>query len=456
MSSILITIINMSIAGSVVIILGLIMRCFLQRLSKEYSYFLWGIVCLRLICPFGIDFQSVLNLALGKEAGNIISLTEYIPQSAGAVLFNSDRISTNTSMVTFIIIFIAAIWFLGFVGMIIYEVAAYFNTRKRLLTAIKIQDSVFETDKISSPCIFGLSPPKIYVPAGMTEKELNYVLCHGFIHIKRKDYLVKLLECFILAIHWFNPFVWLAFKYMSIDMEMSCDEKVVATLGNGIRKEYAEIICNFSKTKINGTRSMLTFGASDTQKRVTKLLNKSENTKIRTVTAVIICIIITVFLISNSAISSLFVLVRDGINMWEIQRIATTDLSNVTIDGIHIGSNINDIDLSVYNESDRLGYGNHAYYLDRLRVDVDSNNEVNYIFGYNSEVLISVNTQRVMSATIDDIASLLGDEYLDKVEDNEQKLCKYIYYDSKTGVIAEFIYDDYNRQLVWLVLKKDN
>ena len=78
MPGILITVFNMSIAGSVVIILALITRFFLRAVSKKYSYILWGIVCLRLLCPFGLHFPSVLRLFQRNNNGNLISRTEYI------------------------------------------------------------------------------------------------------------------------------------------------------------------------------------------------------------------------------------------------------------------------------------------------------------------------------------------------------------------------------------------
>lgn len=452
MPGILIAIFNMSIVGSAIIIFAFIARFFLRKFSKKYSYILWGIVCLRLICPFGLNFQNILNLLQGKEAGSIISRTEYIPQVIGTAYISP--FNTASGAATMMLTFLFVIWALGFIGMVIYEATAYFNASKRLATAIKIQEGIFETDQISTPLIFGVINPKIYVPVGISETELNYALCHELIHIKKKDYIIKLFGTLVLAIHWFNPFVWLAFKYLSIDIEMNCDENVVTALGNNTRKEYAETIFNFSKTPIKVTKSMLTLGASDTRKRVKNILDKKKNTKIGIVIVVIVCIIIGILLLSNSAISSLFGFARDSVSVQEIQRLTTTDLSNITVDNIQIGSDINDVDLSLYEESNRFSGGNYAYYFDRLILDVDGENKINYIFGYNSEVSIMINDQSVMSATIDDIAELLGSNYLDKVQDREQYLRKHIYCDSATGATVEFIYNDYDKHLVWIALQR--
>lgn len=452
MPDILIAIFNMSIAGSVVILLALIARLFLQRFSKKYPYILWGIVCLRLICPFGISFPALLNLFQGKEAGNIINLTEYIPQAIGGALFHPDSAAGNVSLVTYTLTVLFVIWFIGFAGMLLYEITAYNNARKRLATAIKIQDRVFETDQISTPFIFGLVNPKIYVPVGMGEKELEYVLCHEFTHIGRKDYLIKFFYCFVLAFHWFNPFVWLAFKYMSIDMEMSCDEKVVASLGDSIRKEYAEIILSLSQTKIKITKSMLTFGASDTRMRVNNVLNKKRNTVIGITVTVIVCAILVVGIVSNSAISSMFGFISGNAYEREVIHLTSTDLSGIIGDEMKIGSDIAEVDLSAYENSGRFSHGDYAHYLDRLVLDVDDNSKVSYVFGYNSEVSISINGESV--STIDEVTRLLGGNYLDRAEDREQRLRKHVYYDSAADVMAEFVYAEYDGAFVWIVLRK--
>lgn len=451
MPSILISILNMSIAGSVVIILALIERFFLKSLSKKYTYVLWGIVCLRLTLPFGINFAEILNILQGKETGSIISFTEYIPQSIGTFLISHEN--TFSGAMTLIFTFFFVIWFIGFMCIIIYEIVSYNSVRKRLITAIKIQDQVFETDQISTPFIFGLVNPKIYVPLGIGTKELQYILCHEFIHIKNKDYIVKFCECFVLALHWFNPFVWLAFKYMNIDMEMSCDEKVVDCLGDSIRKEYAKVIFDFSKIKGKVTKSMLTFGSSDTRMRVNNVLNKRKNTLFKIIATVIVCTILTILLTFNSTIGSIFSIIHNSIYKWEVQKLETTDLSNIAIDQIQIGSDVNEIDLSIYPADRANTLGDYNYFFNQIRIGVDSENKVHSFSASNGIGILSINGCTTIS-TIEDITELLGQNYLDKSQDREQQLRKYIYYDSKTDIVAEFIYSNYDGYIAWVTLWK--
>ncbi|OGO79333.1 MAG: hypothetical protein A2Y23_00920 [Clostridiales bacterium GWB2_37_7] len=453
MPNIFIYIFNMSIAGSYIIILGLFARFFLQALSKKYSYFLWAIVYLRLIFPFTLNIRVILNFFRGYEAIRIISKTEFIPQPIVTALSDIDAMGTNVSFASWVITFLTLVWFLGFIGLILNETFAYFYARKKLLTAIRIKDNIFETDQISTPFLFGIIKPKIYVPIGITEKEMDYVLCHEQIHIKRKDYLIKLFTYFVTAAHWFNPFAWLAFKNLSCDIEMSCDEKILALLGNDVRKEYAETIFYFSNTKIKITRSMIAFGKSDTRKRVSNVLNKKKNNVVKIIAITIISSIIILGLIFNSSFSSLFSFIGNKYNSSEIRRLVTTDLSNISIDMIEIGSNIEDVDLSTYQKSDRFKNknGDFTYYFNELVLDIDAN-KVSYIFAFNKDVVLSIYGNKGIS-TIDEITDLLGKNYLEKAEDNGQRLMKHIYKDSQIGVVAEFIYSDYDRQFVWITLR---
>lgn len=448
MAGILIAIFNMSIAGSVVVCLALIARFFLRSFPKKYTYILWGIVGLRLICPLGLSFPALLNLVQGKDTGKFITLTEYIPQAFGRVLLHS---GSPAGMVTYILTFLFLFWCLGFAGMLTHEMVAYHKARKRLATAIKIQDQVFATDQIATPFIFGLIHPKIYVPVGMSEKELHYVLCHEFIHIKRKDYLIKFLACFVLAFHWFNPFVWLAFRQMSIDMEMSCDENVVAKLGNHLRKEYAEMILQLSQTKMKVTKSMLTFGASDTRIRVGNILNKKKCTVIGKIISVTICTVLVLGLVSNSAISSTFGFIRSSAYEREVTHLASTDLSGLLFDGLPIGATISDVDLSAYPADRPNTTGDYDYFFNEVRIGINAENQITTVFAEGS--FLEINGKAEITK-IEEITHLLGECNLDKMEDSEQRLRKHVYYDHTTGIMAEFIYAQHDGTFLWFTLRQ--
>jgi len=79
--------------------------------------------------------------------------------------------------------------------------------------------------------------------AGLDATERRYILLHEQIHIRRKDYIIKILAFLILSIHWFNPLVWIAFRLMSKDMELSCDERVLKEMDENIKKLMLLLCC---------------------------------------------------------------------------------------------------------------------------------------------------------------------------------------------------------------------
>jgi len=105
---------------------------------------------------------------------------------------------------------------------------------------------------LKTPFVFGLINPRIYLPAGLDATERRYILLHEQIHIRRKDYIIKILAFLILSIHWFNPLVWIAFRLMSKDMELSCDERVLKEMDENIKKPYAASLLSLFKWKSVG------------------------------------------------------------------------------------------------------------------------------------------------------------------------------------------------------------
>lgn len=85
--------------------------------------------------------------------------------------------------------------------------------------------------RTASPLTWGIVRPIVLLPVQAllwTEDRIRLTLIHESLHIKRGDWVVQLLGCFICAIQWFNPLVWIAYRRLSIEREQSCDEQVVA------------------------------------------------------------------------------------------------------------------------------------------------------------------------------------------------------------------------------------
>ncbi|MFF2093016.1 M56 family metallopeptidase [Paenibacillus sp. NPDC058174] len=296
MESLFLKVVNMSITGTYVIAAILLFRLLLRRAPKKYSYLLWAVVLFRLVCP--VSYSSDLSLfnmnpfdMTTAQKSSDVSLS-YVPADIGYTdspkvtvgiptvnAFVSDRLpaAPPAASVNPMQIWIAigtTIWGLGVSAMLIYSLIAYFRLKRRMATAVRLDRHLFESDRISSPFVLGLIKPIIYMPFGLSDQERSYVLQHEEYHLTRKDHLIKPVMFLILAIHWFNPLVWVAFVLMSKDMEMSCDEKVLSKIGADHRKAYCTSLLAFAANR--RFPSGVAFGEANVRERVVHILNFKE------------------------------------------------------------------------------------------------------------------------------------------------------------------------------------
>lgn len=273
-------ILNMSFTTSIVIACVLIVRMLLQKTPKVFSYALWSVVLFRLICPF--SFESMFSLLPTKvnpisqdivymQIPKIDTGIEAISNSVNVILPTATpQVSVNPLQIWLIIG--GRLWLLGAAVLLIYSLVTLLRLKKHLQDATLCQDNIFTSSKIDTAFVMGVFRPKIYLPSNLNDTEQSYILLHEQTHIKRLDHIVKLMSFLVLCIHWFNPFVWIAFFLSGKDIEMSCDEAVIKRLGNEVKKDYSTSLL----TLATGRRIMgctpLAFGEGDTKFRVKNVL----------------------------------------------------------------------------------------------------------------------------------------------------------------------------------------
>lgn len=306
MTAVFISIINMSITASAVIAAVLIARLILRLLNapRKYSYFLWLAAAFRLCCP--LSPRSVLSIFGGlRRISRLPAVSEgvmreyisipsppYSPSAAPPLSAQAPAAPLSSGPAAAAISPADAamlVWCLGMAVMLIYCVAACIRLRRDLLGAEKVGSNVYASVNVSTPFVFGLFRPKIYIPAGLAGETRQLALRHEAYHLKRLDHIAKPFAYLLLTVHWFNPLCWLAFFLMSRDMEMSCDEKILSELG-GPHKEYAYALLSMGGDKRFPKPGPLNFGASDVKKRIKNILRWSRPKTVITVIAPIICL----------------------------------------------------------------------------------------------------------------------------------------------------------------------
>ena len=238
------SVVNQSLIASYVVIAVLVVRMFLRRQPKLLSYLLWLVVLFRLLCPWAVVSPlSLVPQSLQLPVGGTSSYDMQVvtsPASAAPAISNvafADGAVAN---------WLTMLWLGGMLLLLLSGAISAAKLRRRLAIATLVANNIFETDLIQTPFVFGLFSPRIFLPTGLSPNERDYIIQHEQMHIRRFDHVVRLIGFLALALHWFNPLVWLAHTLMIKDMEMSCDESVIAHATGDIRANYSSSLLAFS------------------------------------------------------------------------------------------------------------------------------------------------------------------------------------------------------------------
>ncbi|MDE6619044.1 MAG: M56 family metallopeptidase, partial [Lachnospiraceae bacterium] len=279
-------IVEMSLTAGIVILVVMLVRLLIRRLPKSFAYALWIVVAFRLAVPVAADSDisvfhmftagrissemsgSTKDKAAGAERADIVDgnvsyniegqIMQWNAQNDITFFEGNTRnfqnvVSEDSNTVALqafnFIEKLALVWAAGILTLVSYTAIAHIRIRRKIRYSVRLYNNVYECDNIRSPFVTGMFSPKIYLPFRLSEIEQQCILAHERYHIRRKDYLVKSFAYLLLIVYWFHPLVWAAYRLMCIDMEMSCDEKVVAEFTVDLRKEYSRLLLAFAANK---------------------------------------------------------------------------------------------------------------------------------------------------------------------------------------------------------------
>ncbi len=314
------TVLNMSITGAYIAAAIIILRIAMKKLPKKYSYLLWAILGIRLLCPFSFSSAvSIFNVLVPEKPAITSGQMEFIPNdieyaaepriTVSVPPVNNaineqlppaqPSVSANPMQIAMAVG--AYIWAFGTLAMAVYTAVSYTSVRKKVRNAKLSDGNVYTCESIETPFVFGLIKPRIYLPENISAEDRPYIIAHEQTHIDRKDYIVKLIAMAALCIHWFNPMVWLSYRLMTKDMELSCDEKALGSFDSDVKKAYANALLNISlKQNRLSLGGVLSFGESNIKSRIKGVLGAKKPKVIAIVSAVIAVVAAAVCLLTNA------------------------------------------------------------------------------------------------------------------------------------------------------------
>jgi len=309
MTGLFLKFINTSFSASWLILAVLILRFALKKAPKWVRVLLWGIVAVRLICPFSLE--SALSLIPSTEVipEQVISGPSFDVQTGiGPV---DDRINNYLGTQYFegvtvppnighsVMTVLTVVWLIGILLMAAYSLFSCLRLRRNVDTAVLYKDNVFQSECVGSPFVLGILKPKIYVPFHIHGPAFAHVVAHEQTHIRRKDHLWKPLGFLLLTLYWFNPLMWLAYVLLCRDIELACDEKVIQELGNEERANYTQTLVACSVDHPMIAACPLAFGEVGVKERVKSVMNYKKPAFWVIVLAILVCAALAVCFLTD-------------------------------------------------------------------------------------------------------------------------------------------------------------
>ncbi len=309
MDDIFLKLVNLSISASWLILAVLVLRVVLKKAPKWVMPLLWGVVALRLVCLFSIE--SALSLIPSAET----IPSEIVTETREPVLYEQATldivtnptlpsaaevpvgVSRQQAQVDFNIY--SVLWLAGMAALLVHALVSAGKLKRKLATAILLRDNIYESEFVDSPFVFGVVKPNIYLPMHMDEGTAAYVIAHEHAHLARRDHWWKVLGYLVLALHWFNPLVWVAYILFCRDIELACDEKVVKGLDGAARADYSQALLSCAAPKRAVAACPLAFGEGNIKTRVKSALHYKKPAFWVAAAAVLAVVIMAVCFLTN-------------------------------------------------------------------------------------------------------------------------------------------------------------
>lgn len=425
MNELFLKIINMSISASWLVLAVLILRFVLKKAPKWINVLLWGIVAIRLICPF--SFESTLSLIPSAETIPLnigMDTTPTINSGISAInnavnpiisQSNTPMAGASVNLLQITIGIYEYIWIFGMIALALYTAISYWRLRRKVDTAVRYKDNIFQSENVSFPFVLGIIKPRIYLPFKMNGQYLEYVVAHEQAHICRKDHWWKPLGFLLLMIHWFNPLMWLAYVLLCRDIELACDEKVIKELCNEQRGDYTQALVACSVNRRMIAACPLAFGEVSVKERVKSVMNYKKPAFWVIIISVIVCVGVAVCFLTNPKQDSytLRIVVPAGSQ----EKFVYTDEEVSTIRNsikIWSGDGLGDTEviLSPVNKTTETRY-TATYLTHGMPVEFDAEKDTWFKIGVNmqnstnEDIIVYVEVENVEVRIVDEINSVI-------------------------------------------------
>lgn len=311
MTDILLTMLKLSLSGSLLAGLLFILNLLLKdKVSKSFSYYIWLLVLIRLVLPFGyiINLSRFSTSITGSEPSIIINDTNVYQNSninlntninqtvSQSVMppsnsknidnpsidynYNTNKlpsvnepsadITHSLDLLSLLTNNLTNLWLTGMILYLCVHIISYIIFIHRICRScetphiddITIFNQMYSgkqirfvyNDYIRTPMLIGIFKPMIILPklaftSNGLEADLRNILCHELMHYHRHDMIYKWFVVITGSVHWFNPIIYLISKAINHACELSCDEAVIRNMNASQRQSYGNTLLTLAAKK---------------------------------------------------------------------------------------------------------------------------------------------------------------------------------------------------------------
>lgn len=354
MEPVFLQLLNVSVmAGWIVLAVVLLRLCF-KKAPRWITCMLWGLVALRLVLPFSIESAISLIPSAQTVPDNIVSMDQpeihtglpIIDQPVNDALQTITPVPDTSSkpvapipdveaeketpLLERVVSVAAWVWIGGVVVMVLYGFFSVWRVRRRVLDAVLLRESIWQSDRIDSPFILGIFRPRIYLPYGLDESTMEQVLAHERSHLHRKDHWIKPFAYLLLTVYWFNPLLWVAYILLCRDIEVACDQRVLRGMTDAQRRAYAMALLQCGVERRTVAACPLAFGEVGIKQRIKSALHYRKPLLWVIIASLLVCSVAAVCLLTVPH-SMGAVLSRESVEADQDRKYYSTDIDGTPL-----------------------------------------------------------------------------------------------------------------------------
>ena len=307
MEAVFLKILHMSLTATWLALAVMLLRPLLKKAPRWITVAMWALVGIRLLCPVAIESSFSLTPDTETVVADFVYAQQdiaridhtFATEAMDPVISQLQNPTLMTKPTLHLEFWAAVVWLSGVAVMLGYSLVSYLLLRRKVRVSLRQTDNIYFCDSVDTPFILGMIRPRIYLPSGIDPNQIAYVTAHEKAHLKRKDHWWKPLGFALLALHWFNPVLWVAYILLCRDIELACDEKVVKHADDSYRAGYSRALLDCSIRRRSIMACPLAFGEVGVKTRIKSVLHYKKPAIWIILAAVVLCSVVAVCLLTD-------------------------------------------------------------------------------------------------------------------------------------------------------------